>query len=72
MPLNLPLERDGGLRMHMMLCGRGLRTSHKHRPITTYPLQRYKLFLNSASILPIFLSQSLQSISLILAICCLV
>lgn len=28
--------RVGGLRFCVMLCGRGLRTSHMHRPITTY------------------------------------
>ena len=28
--------REGGLRQSVMLCGRGLRTAHTHRPITTY------------------------------------
>ena len=28
--------REGGLRYSVMLCGRGLRTTHMHRPITTY------------------------------------
>ena len=28
--------REGGLRRNVMLCGRGLRTSHMHRPFTTY------------------------------------
>lgn len=28
--------REGGLCQSVMLCGRGLRTAHMHRPITTY------------------------------------
>lgn len=36
MPLILPLMRGGGLRFRVMLCGRGLRTTHIHRPLTTY------------------------------------
>ena len=32
----LPLMRGGGLRLHVMLCWRGLRTTHIHRPLTTY------------------------------------
>ena len=28
--------REGGLRQSVMLCGRGLRATHMHRPITTY------------------------------------
>ena len=28
--------REGGLHQSVMLCGRGLRTTHMHRPITTY------------------------------------
>lgn len=31
-----PSMREGGLRRSVMLCGRGLRTTHMHRPITTY------------------------------------
>ena len=31
-----PSMREGGLRRNVMLCGRGLRTTHMHRPITTY------------------------------------
>ena len=37
-----PFMRVGGLRRYVMLCGRGLRTTHMHRPITTYfLLQNY-------------------------------
>ena len=36
MPLILPLMRGGGLHYRVMLCGRGLRTTHTHRPLTTY------------------------------------
>lgn len=54
MPLNLPLEREGGLRINVTLCLRGLRTTHIHRPVTTNPLQRYKQFLNLASFSPFF------------------
>ena len=36
MPLTLPLMRGGGLHFHVMLCWRGLRTAHIHRPLTTY------------------------------------
>ena len=35
MPLILPLMRGGGLHYRVMLCGRGLRTTHIHRPLTT-------------------------------------
>ena len=31
-----PLMRGGGLHFHVMLCWRGLRTTHTHRPLTTY------------------------------------
>ena len=34
--LFLPLMRGGGLHFHVTLCGRGLRTTHIHRPLTTY------------------------------------
>ena len=36
MPLTLPLMRGGGLHFRVMLCWRGLRTAHIHRPLTTY------------------------------------
>ena len=36
MPLTLPLMRGGGLHFRVMLCWRGLRTTHTHRPLTTY------------------------------------
>lgn len=36
--------RVGGLRFCVMLCGRGLRTSHMHRPITTYLDAKIQLF----------------------------
>ena len=36
MPLILPLMRGGGLHLRVMRCGRGLRTTHTHRPLTTY------------------------------------
>ncbi len=32
----LPQMRGGGLHSHVMLCWRGLRTTHIHRPLTTY------------------------------------
>ena len=34
--LVLPQQRGGGLHFHVMLCWRGLRTTHTHRPLTTY------------------------------------
>ena len=36
--LILPQQRGGGLHFHVMLCGRGLGTTHTHRPLTTYVL----------------------------------
>ena len=36
--LILPQQRGGGLHFHVMLCGRGLGTTHIHRPLTTYVL----------------------------------
>ena len=36
MPFTLPLMRRGGLHFRVMLCWRGLRTAHIHRPLTTY------------------------------------
>ena len=35
-----PLMREGGLHFRVMLCGRGLRTPHTHRPFTTFLVQR--------------------------------
>lgn len=31
--------RGGGLHLHVTLCWRGLRTTHTHRPLTTYFLR---------------------------------
>ena len=52
----LPLMRGGGLHFHVMLCGRGLRTTHIHRPLTTYFLGvKISLFLLSSKLLGSFL-----------------
>ena len=36
--------RDGGLHFCVMLCGRGLRTTHIHRPITTFLTAKIQLY----------------------------
>ena len=36
--------RDGGLHFRVMLCGRGLRTTHTHRPITTFLTAKLQLY----------------------------
>lgn len=36
--------RVGGLCFCVMLCGRGLRTSHIHRPITTFLFAKIQFF----------------------------
>ncbi len=36
--LVLPQQHGGGLHFHVMLCERGLGTTHIHRPLTTYVL----------------------------------
>ena len=36
--LVLPQLRGGGLHFHVMLCGRGLGTTHIHRPLMAYVL----------------------------------
>ncbi len=43
MPLFCPGMREGGLRSKsVMLCGRGLRATHIHRPLTTcFRVQNY-------------------------------
>lgn len=39
-----PLMRDGGLHFRVMLCGRGLRATHLHRPITTFLTAKLQLY----------------------------
>ncbi len=55
-----PRMREGGLRsLSVMLCGRGLRTTHIHRPHTTYfQLQKYELFLKRQLFLSVFFQSS--------------
>ena len=47
--LFLPLMRGGGLHFHVTLCGRGLRTTHIHRPLTTYFLGAKISIISSTS-----------------------
>lgn len=42
--------RDGGLHFRVMLCGRGLRTAHIHRPITTFLTAKLQLYFIYAAI----------------------
>ena len=35
--------REGGLHFRVMLCGRGLRTTHIHRPFTAFPAAKIQL-----------------------------
>ena len=49
-----PLMRDGGLHFHVMLCGRGLRATHIHRPITTFLTAKLQLYFIYAAYFRIF------------------
>lgn len=49
-----PLMREGGLHFRVMLCGRGLRTTHIHRPITTFLAAKIQLFYICAAVLENF------------------
>ena len=41
--------RDRGLHFCVMLCGRGLRTTHIHRPITTFLTAKLQIILICAA-----------------------
>jgi len=49
--LVLPQQRGGGLHFHVMLCGRGLGTTHIHRPLTAYVKDQRKGEVISSSFL---------------------
>ena len=59
--LFLPQQRGGGLHFHVMLCGRGLSTTHTHRPLTAYVLgAKIRTFFESAMTLPVFFRFSIH------------
>ena len=59
--LVLPQQRGGGLHFHVMLCGRGLGTTHIHRPLTAYVLAaKLRTIIETSKLFSFFLQFSLS------------